>query len=147
MPTVGGGVTASNLFLPVSADERTWQCSIPIMQNENGFNPRGILLIKPLFISSDWDHAKTHSIVGDFHVFSKGRRCLLLWLRAQFWLPTKIAYVAIYATIFYVKPEKFFILFFKFPHRCGNHRLLLFTDFKHASLNPMVEKCIDLSPV
>lgn len=112
MPTGRGG--APHLFLPVSAGERTWQCSIPVTQNENGFDSRGVLLTKLLFTSSDWDHVKTHGAVWDFHVFNNRRRRLLLWVRTRFWLSTKIPYLGIYATIFYVKSEKVFFLLFYF---------------------------------
>ena len=103
-----------NLLLLVSADEQTWQCSIPVMQNENSFDSRGIRLISPLF-TSDWDHIKTHSAVWDFHVFIKWRRCLLLWLRTQLWLSTKIPYVGIYASILCKVWEVFLFYFSSFP--------------------------------
>lgn len=147
-PQVGGGLL--NRFHPLSASERTWQCSIPVMQNENCFDSRGILLINWRFGIPPGGligNPLKHSAVWDVDVCITWRRCLLLRLRTQFWLSTKIPYVGIYATILYVKPEKYFILLFKFPHRCGNLLLLLFAYFKHTSLNPMVEKCIDLSPV
>ena len=147
MPTGRGGLL--NLFLTDSADERTRQCSIPVMRNENGFDSRGGLPVNPRASLLVGVTSKRPASRGAFHAFSKRRRCRMLGLRAQLWRSTKNPYVGIYATIFYVKSEKFFyfILFFKFPYRCGNLMLLLFTGFKHTSLNPMVEKCVDISPV
>lgn len=104
----------------------TWQCSIPTVQNGNGLDSRGILLINPLF-TPGWNRSKTHSVVWVCHVFIKQRRCLL-GLRTHFWLSTKIPYVGIHATIFYVKSEKFFILLYfssSFP-RCGSLILLIY---------------------
>lgn len=105
----------------------TWQCSIPAVQNGNSLDPRGIFLINPLFTSGQ-NHSGTHSVVWVGHVLIKHRRCLL-WPHAWFWLSTKIPYVGIHTTIFYVKSwEAFFILLYfssSFP-RCGSLILLIY---------------------
>lgn len=141
-----GGVGASESFPPGFC----WWSNLAVLDSHNTkwvcFRFQRYSPDKPVFIS-DWDHIKTQSVEWDFDVFIKWRKCFLLQLRTQFWLSTKIPYIGIYTTIFHVKSEKCFIFFFKFPYRCGNPILLLLTDFKHTSLNPMVEKYIDLSPV
>lgn len=117
-----GGWEASKPF-PLGFCWCTWQW-IPSVQNGNNLDSRGILLINPLF-TSGWNHSKMHSTVWVCHVFIKDRRCLL-WLRTWFWLSTKIPYIGIHATIFYVKAEKFFILLYFSSSflRCGS--LILF---------------------
>lgn len=139
------GVRVSEPF-PLGFCWCTWQCSIPAVQKGNGLDARGLLLINPLFVWAGITVNAQRSVgLPRVHQTQKmppvATRSVLALNQNS--LRRDIHHYLL------CKGWEVFLFYFIFqvPSLGVEALYFLFTDFKHMSLKPMVEKCIDLSPV